>query len=229
MNFQQLLERAGFGQYSGLFGSGSQVSENLGFTGEQAENFKQFFQTFDRDNFMEAASKIPENLARRLGKVEEGFESGYSGLTGKLGQATQKIQDAAGRSGATFGATAKQLSDVGERAGETLQQLLSRRESGIFGAEQREGRERAALTSLLQNYITGTFGRAQDIFALDPTGDDTLTTSAAVGGSSGGKGLYNNNSPISSNIFTANMGTQTPSPNRNTLTNPYYYEQNPLG
>ena len=231
MNFQQLLQRSGFDQYQNLFGDSSLVAKTLGFTGEQAENFSQFFQTFDRDRFMEAAGKIPENLARRLGKVEEGFESGYSGLTGRLGQATQKIQDASGRSGATFGATKKQISQASEKAGQTLQDLLGRRESGMFAAEQQEGRERAGLTSLLQNYVTGTFGRAQDIFALDPTGDDTLTTSTAGGGASGGKGLYSNTSPTQGNIFSNINTSSTGMGNidNSILRNPYFYEQNPLG
>ena len=222
MNFQQLLERSGFGQYSGLFGSGQQVAENLGFTGEQAENFSQFFQSFDRDRFMEAAGKIPENLTRRLGKVEESFESGYSGLTGRLGQATQKIQDASGRSGATFGATKKQISQASEKAGQTLQDLLGRRESGMFAAEQQEGRDRAALTSLLQNYVTGTFGRAQDIFALDP-GTNEQPTVTPTGTNFGQTGVKTNQGFPQTTQNASRVGGSTP------FVNPYFYEQNPFG
>ena len=226
MNFQQLLERSGFGQYSGLFGTGEEVARNLGFVGDQVKDFAQYFQSFDRDRFMEAAGKIPENLARRTGTLESSFQSGFKGLGQKLGQATRQIHGLAGKSGAVFGSTARQLSEAGKRTGETLQDLLRKRDTGLLGIQEQEGKERAALTSLLQNYVTGTFGRAQDIFALDPDFNEQPAVTPTGSNFGGGTKVEQENLMATQGgwmpaDYTRQGGT-TP------YVNPYYYETNPF-
>ena len=43
------------------------------------------------------------------------------------------------------------------------------RQRGMFQIEQQAGQERAGLTGLLQNYLTGAFRRGEQISRLDPT------------------------------------------------------------
>ena len=222
MNFQQLLEKHGFGQYSGLFGAGQQVAENLGFVGDQAKDFAKYFQDFDKDRFMEAAGKISENLNRRTGTLESGFQSKFKGVGQQLGQATRKIRGLAGKSGAVFGSAGRQLYDIGKSSSEGLADLLRQRQTGLLNIQEQEGKERAALTNLLRNYVTQTFGRAQDIFALDPdfSGQPTVTPTGTNFGQTSVKG----NQPAMQ--FTqpqTRVGGSTP------FVNPYYYEQNPFG
>ena len=45
----------------------------------------------------------------------------------------------------------------------------------MFGIQQQAGRERAGLTGLLQNYLTGVFAQARRIQQLDPTGGSRTT------------------------------------------------------
>ena len=56
MSFQDLLNRAGLGQYQQYFGTGEQVAQAFGFEGNQAEQFGRFFQPFDQSR-LEGRSK----------------------------------------------------------------------------------------------------------------------------------------------------------------------------
>lgn len=169
MSFQDLLNRAGLGQYQQYFGTGEQVAQAFGFEGNQAEQFGRFFQPFDQSRLEDAAKEIEARQATRTGFLQSDYESGFRGLTNQLGQATRQISQAAGQSGFTrAGATARQIGEARERVGESVQDLMLGRQRGMYQIKQQAGQERAGLTSLLQSYLTGAFGRGEQIARLDP-------------------------------------------------------------
>ena len=168
MNFNDLLRQAGLGAYSDLFGTGEQVASAVGFGGESAKEFAQFFQQFNKEDALKFASTIAENVATGTENVMGLFETGRGSLRGALESATGKIQDYAARSGASFGATEKQMRDVREKSSTTFADLMRKKDLGLQAVEQQRGREQAALTSLLSGQISSVYGRAQDIYARDP-------------------------------------------------------------
>mgnify|MGYP003138312012 CR=1 FL=1 len=171
MSFEDLLKQAGLDQYEQMFGqTGQEVAGALGFEGQQAEQFARFFQPFDRSRLEDASREIQQRQATRTGFLQSDFDSGFRGLSNQLGQATRQIGQAAGQSGFTrAGATARQVSEARERVGESVQDLMLGRQRGMFQIEQQAGQERAGLTGLLQNYLTGAFRRGEQISRLDPT------------------------------------------------------------
>jgi hypothetical protein len=169
MSFEELLKNAGLQQYQQYFGTGEQVAQAFGFEGSQAEQFGKFFQPFDQQRLLDASGKIQERTATRTGFLQSDYESGFRGLTNQLGQATRQIGQTAGQSGFTrAGATAKQYGEARTRIGESIEDLMLGRTKGMYQIEQQAGQERAGLTSLLQNYLTGTMGRGEQIARLDP-------------------------------------------------------------
>tara|TARA_R100000995_G_scaffold26167_1_gene11415 strand:- start:689 stop:1339 length:651 start_codon:yes stop_codon:yes gene_type:complete len=171
MSFEELLKQAGLDQYQQYFGqTGQEVAGALGFEGQQAEQFARFFQPFDQARLEQGAQEIQQRQATRTGFLQSDFDSGFRGLTTQLGQATRQIGQAAGQSGFTrAGATARQIGEARERVGESMQDLMLGRQRGMFQIEQQAGQERAGLTGLLQNYLTGAFRRGEQIARLDPT------------------------------------------------------------
>ena len=156
MNFQELLDRVGFGGYSDYFETAPKVAEAFGFTGDRAQQFGRFFQPFDQDRALEAFQEIGNRVGTRTSNLMSDVSSG-------LGGAISDILGTVSQSGFTkFGAMEKSVS--GARG--TAEDALSR---GRYGIEQDRGQETAALTGLFQNYLAGTFGRAERIDALDPT------------------------------------------------------------
>jgi hypothetical protein len=156
MNFQELLDRVGFGQYADYFDSASKVAETFGFTGDRAQQFGKFFQPFDRDRALEAFREIGSRVGTRTSNLMSDVSSG-------LGGAISDILGTGAQTGFTrSGATQRLVS--GARG--TAEDALSR---GRYQIDQQRGQEMAGLTGLLQNYLTGTFGRAERIDALDPT------------------------------------------------------------
>ena len=112
--------------------------------------------------------------------MQSDYESGFRGLTNQLGQATRQTSQAAGQSGFTrTGATARQYGEARERVGESMQDLMLGRQRGMYQIEQQTGQERAGLTSLLQSYLTGAFGRGEQIARLDPNAPSTYTPESA--------------------------------------------------
>ena len=62
---------------------------------------------------------------------------------------------------------------------------------GLFQIEQQEGKEQAALTAILQNYLTSTFGRGERISRLDPTGSAYNNYDPSTSGDPGGSPTNN--------------------------------------
>tara|TARA_R100001443_G_scaffold1202_3_gene4622 strand:- start:9800 stop:10510 length:711 start_codon:yes stop_codon:yes gene_type:complete len=156
MNFQELLDRVGFGQYADYFDSAPKVAEAFGFTGDRAQQFGKFFQPFDRDRALEAFQEIGSRVGTRTSNLMSDVSSG-------LGGAISDILGTGAQTGFTrSGATQRLVS--GARG--TAEDALSR---GRYQIDQQRGQEMAGLTGLFQNYLTGTFGRAERIDALDPT------------------------------------------------------------
>ena len=153
MSFQELLQQAGLGAYSNLFGSSEDVASGLGFSGDQAKNFAQFFQQFNQEDALSIAGQISENEATGTKNVLGGYSSNLGNLQQTLGDATSQIQGQAAKSGANFGATAKQMSETRKKSSESFQDLLRSREMGLRQVEERRGREQAGLTSLFSNQI----------------------------------------------------------------------------
>ena len=196
MSFEELLQQAGLSDYSQYFtGTGGDVAKAFGFEGDQAEQFSRFFRPFDQSRLTEAAGKIGEREATRTGFLERDlqsqYQSGFQDLSRQLGQATRQIASQATQSGASFGATQRQMTESRRRAGDTLADLMQRRQRGMesmgLGRErslyqigQQAGQERAGLTRLLQDYLNRTFSRGEQIAGLDPG-----VAPPALGGSPG--------------------------------------------
>ena len=177
MTFQELLEQAGLQDQAALFQQDpTQIAASLGFTGNQAQQFGQFFQPFDQQRLETAAGEIAKRQTTREGFLQSQFQSGFQGLGQSLGQATRQIGQAAGRAGfAGSGATQRQIEQSRERANQSLADIMQRRAQGMFGIEQQAGQERAGLTGLLQNYLTGVFSQARRIQGLDPNSSSGFT------------------------------------------------------
>lgn len=216
MNFNDLLREAGLGAYSGLFGTGEQVASAVGFGGESAKEFAQFFQQFNKEDALKFASTIAENVATGTEDVMGQFGSGRGSLRGALESATGKIQDYAAKSGASFGSTEKQMRDVREKSSITFADLMRRKDMGLQAVEQQRGREQAALTSLLSGQVSSVYGRAQDIYAGDPVFKDAAPMALAGN-------IYNQ-----STKQAPGQTMQPRNPFDNPLINPNYYEQNPI-
>ena len=139
MNFQELLDRVGFGGYSDYFETAPKVAEAFGFTGDRAQQFGRFFQPFDQDRALEAFQEIGNRVGTRTSNLMSDVSSG-------LGGAISDILGTVSQSGFTkFGAMEKSVS--GARG--TAEDALSR---GRYGIEQDRGKETAALTGLFKNY-----------------------------------------------------------------------------
>ena len=173
MTFEELLKQAGLQDQAALFQQDpAQIAASLGFTGNQAQQFGQFFQPFNQQRLVDAAKEIQSRQETREGFLQSQFQSGFQGLGQSLGQATRQIGQAAGRAGfAGSGATQRQIEQSRERANQSLADIMQRRAQGMFGVQQQAGTERAGLTGLLQNYLQGVFSQARRIQQLDPTGN----------------------------------------------------------
>ena len=176
MSFEELLKQAGLGDYSQYFSQDpTKISSALGLKGEQATQFGQFFQPFGQEQFMAAQTEIGERAATRTGFLESNYQSGFQGLGQQLGQATRQIGQAAGQAGFSgAGSTAKQIAESRKVAGQSLQDIMQRRQEGLYGIEQQRGTEMAGLTGRLKNYLQSIFGRGERLYGLDPTGGGTM-------------------------------------------------------
>jgi hypothetical protein len=181
--FADILARAGLSDYSGYF---TDPSSQFGFTTQQAEQFSKFFRPFDTARLEEAAKEIDQRQATRTGFLQSDYQSGFRGLTREFGQATRQLGQDAGQAGFTrAGTTARQMSNLRSQTRETMEDLMLGRQRGMFQIEQQAGQERAALTRTLQDYLNRVYGRAFDIFRLDP---GTPVTQGGGGGTRGAPG-----------------------------------------
>ena len=188
MSFEELLKQAGLQDYSQYFSQdSSDIASALGLTGKQATQFGQFFQPFGQEQLMAAHTEIGERAATRTGFLESNYQSGFQGLGQQLGQATRQIGQAAGQAGFSgAGATAKQIAESRKVAGQSLQDIMQRRQEGLYGIEQQRGTEMAGLTGMLQNYLQNVFRRGERLYGLDPTGG--LSGFTGTTGDPGGTG-----------------------------------------
>ena len=188
MSFEELLKQAGLQDYSQYFSQdSSDIASALGLTGKQATQFGQFFQPFGQEQLMAAQTEIGERAATRTGFLEGNYQSGFQGLGQQLGQATRQIGQAAGQAGFSgAGATAKQIAESRKVAGQSLQDIMQRRQEGLYGIEQQRGTEMAGLTGMLQNYLQNVFRRGERLYGLDPTGGPSGFTGTT--GDPGGTG-----------------------------------------
>ena len=188
MSFEELLKQAGLQDYSQYFSQdSSDIASALGLTGKQATQFGQFFQPFGQEQLMAAQKEIGEREATRTRFLESGVQSGFQNLSQQLGQATRQIGQAAGQAGFSgAGATAKQIAESRKVAGQSLQDIMQRRQEGLYGIEQQRGTEMAGLTGMLQNYLQNVFRRGARLYGLDPTGGPSGFTGTT--GDPGGTG-----------------------------------------
>ena len=188
MSFEELLKQAGLQDYSQYFSQDpTQISSALGLTGKQATQFGKFFQPFGQEQLMKAQEEIAQRQATRTQFLESGVQSGFQNLTQQLGQATRQIGQAAGQAGFSgAGTTAKQIAESRKVAGQSLQDIMQRRQEGLYGIEQQRGTEMAGLTGMLQNYLQNVFRRGERLYGLDPTGGPSGFTGTT--GDPGGTG-----------------------------------------
>ena len=172
MNFSQLLEQSGLSQQANLFNQDpTKIAQSLGFTGNQAAQFGQFFTPFNQKQILEASEEIARKEAERTGFLQSDFQSGFKGLGVSLGQTTKQIGQAAGQAGfAGSGAIQKQIGESRRTANESLADIMQRRQQGLIGIQEQAGQERANLTSLMSNYLENVYAQARRIQQLDPTG-----------------------------------------------------------
>tara|TARA_X000001382_G_scaffold130851_1_gene127280 strand:- start:3517 stop:4158 length:642 start_codon:yes stop_codon:yes gene_type:complete len=177
MTFQELLEQAGLQDQAALFQQDpTKIAASLGFTGNQAQQFGQFFQPFNQEQLLDASKEIASRQETREGFLQNQFSSGFQGIGDSLAQETRQIGQAAGQAGFSgSGVTSKQIIQGRERANQSLADIMQRRNQGMFNIEQQSGQERAGLTSLLQNYLTGVFSQARRIQGLDPNSSSGFT------------------------------------------------------
>ena len=181
MSFEDLLKRAGLQDYAQYFGQDpSEIGSALGLTGKQATQFGKFFQPFGQEQLMAAQEEIGQRAATRTGFLESSYASGFQGLGQQLGQATRQIGQAAGQTGfAKAGTTAKQITEGRKMAGQSLQDLMQKRQMGLYDIEQQTGKEQAGLTAMLQNYLQNVFRRGERLYGLDPTGGGGMNPGAS--------------------------------------------------
>ena len=193
MSFEELLKQAGLQDYSQYFEQDpTDIASALGLTGKQATQFGQFFQPFGQEQLMAAQKEIGERAATRTGFLESGVQSGFQNLTQQLGQATRQIGQAAGQAGFSgAGTTAKQIAESRKVAGQSLQDIMQRRQEGLYGIEQQRGTEMAGLTGMLQNYLQNVFRRGERLYGLDPTGGTSGFTGTTGDPGGGGDPLDN--------------------------------------
>tara|TARA_S200002703_G_C3782770_1_gene241218 strand:+ start:1057 stop:1686 length:630 start_codon:yes stop_codon:yes gene_type:complete len=173
MSFQDLLQQAGLSGFQQYFGDptkeasmGQQVAQAFGFEGSQAEQFGQFFQGIDQQRILDAVGEIGQRQSMRTGQL-------YGDVSGQLGESMQQLRARAGQSGfAGAGSTQRQLGELRGGAQETLGR-------GLYGIEQQRGQEMSGVTGLLQNYLTSTLRRGEQISRLDPNAPSTYTPESA--------------------------------------------------
>lgn len=86
----------------------------------------------------------------------------YGDVSTQLGESMEQLRQRAGQAGfAGSGAAMRQASQLRGGAQETIGR-------GLYGIEQQRGQEMAGITGLLQNYLTSTLRRGEQISRLDP-------------------------------------------------------------
>tara|TARA_R110002051_G_scaffold258902_1_gene318241 strand:- start:696 stop:1370 length:675 start_codon:yes stop_codon:yes gene_type:complete len=219
MSFEELLQNAGLGGFSNLFGSGKDVASALGFSGDQVKNFAQFFQQFNKQDALSIAGQIAKNEATGTKNVLGGYSSNLGNLQQSLGEATSQIQGQAAKSGASFGATAKQMSETRKKSSESFQDLLRSRQMGLRQVEETRGREQAGLTSLFSNQIQSAYQRAREIYAGDPIMDNTPLIQPA------GNVYRDQSNKINTNqLFMAGANPNAKRAGRDPISDQYYGE-----
>ena len=162
MSFQDLLQQAGLSGFQQYFGDptkeasmGQQVAQAFGFEGSQAEQFGQFFQGIDQQRLLDAVGEIGQRQSMRTGQL-------YGDVSTQLGESMEQLRQRAAQAGfAGSGAAMRQASQLRGGAQETIGR-------GLYGIEQQRGQEMAGITGLLQNYLTSTLRRGEQISRLDP-------------------------------------------------------------
>ena len=169
-SFQDLLEQAGLTGYSQYFQQDpTGIATALGLKGEQASQFGKFFMPFQQQKLVEAAGEIEAGRQQRLGMIGEQYAGQRMGAQQQLGQSMRQLSQQAAQTGfAGAGATQTAMERLRTGAGQTLQDILGRRETAMLGLEEQVGRQRAGLTSTLQSYLQNIFGRAERLYGLDP-------------------------------------------------------------
>ena len=194
---QALLGHAGLGDMSKYFTGdvGSLISQ-FGFKDpKQIEQFKQLFQGFKPETYLQAWGETENRFGERTGMLGErlGEQLGALKTKGQAGFAAArgKARDIYGKSGfGGFGAAEKQqnisLRDILEQSATQQSGYERQHQSGMMGAEKERGIGRGAIYASLQSYLDQLFGRAGTIYGLDPTGGYQYTP----GDPGGGGGTY---------------------------------------
>ena len=183
ITFQELLRELGMGQYSGMLGSPEQVAANLGFGGQQAEEFAKFFPGFDQSALLRAAESGRQAIERRGEELSESFQGGLGSLSQQLGQRTREISESAAQRGGAFGATERAREELAETSSESIADLLSRRETGLEAIRTQEQQQQASLIGLIQQAVQSAYRRGMDIYSLDPVMAQANMPSATPTGS----------------------------------------------
>lgn len=198
-NLRDLIERTFGEDYLKYFDpNSSKIASAFGFEGNQADEFSKYFRPFNQDAFNLASQEIKDRQGTRTGFLERDYQSGltnlqsqydtnFQGLNTQLEQATRQIANQQAQTGASFGATQRQMSESREMVGDTLADLMQRRQTGmdsmslgrersLYGIEQQAGQERAGLTRTLEDYINRLFTQSQRVDSLDITDNEDSNT-----------------------------------------------------
>ena len=198
-SLKDLIERTFGKDYLKYFDSdASKVASAFGFEGDQADEFSKYFRPFNQGAFDLASQEIRDRQGTRTEFLERDYQSGlanlqsqydtsFQGLNTQLEQTTRQIANQQAQTGASFGATQRQMAESREMVGDTLADLMQRRQTGmesmslgrersLYGIEQQAGQERAGLTRTLEDYINRLFTQSQRIDSLDITDDEGVST-----------------------------------------------------
>tara|TARA_R110002020_G_scaffold41747_8_gene122808 strand:- start:1409 stop:2089 length:681 start_codon:yes stop_codon:yes gene_type:complete len=192
---QALLKQAGLLDKSKYFtGDVGSLVSSFGFTDpKQIEQFSKFFTGFDPSKYLQASEEVESRYGQQssmlgerrsdvLQKIMSQFETGSQNLTEKGFQTEQKIGEMQAKGGFDYsgiGGKMRRKAAVGRDQSfrDLLEQAVTGRgaaerqyESGMLTAEKQRGAGRGAIYGSLQNYLNSLFGRGENIFALDPTG-----------------------------------------------------------
>ena len=191
--FQQMLEDAGLGDMSKYFtGDVSKLVGLFGFDkGKQTEQFGKFFKGFDPGTYLEAADKASERLGERTRNLGTKFSENIENISNQFGAGKEKLtqEGAKSLSGISSMIAKSGFTGFGGAEKERRRARLGRRDSlkdlldkvsfrkgayerqygeGMVGAEKEYGTSRGAIFAELQRYLDSLFGRAENIYGLDP-------------------------------------------------------------
>lgn len=215
--FEDLLKRFNLENRSALFSDDPEkIAEFFGFGGKLAKDFSFAFQPFNKQTAVDLFDEVNKRRDTRLNFLNRGtdlagqnlqsqFDAGFRNVGRNLESAYGQVRTATGQSGFSgFGAGQRIARESRDLAGESIQDLMGRRDRGFanidlrqdqgaFNVERQFGTEVAAISKLLQDYVTRAEAQARRIKQLDPFASGAFVSSGGGSGAASGMQLGTTN------------------------------------